>query len=296
LKNVKAVYITGFISVTIIWGMSFLFVSDVVRQGIPVFLLLAIRFILGIIPLYIFTRLRHMPKITKDEWLKGILAGLAVFAAFIFQTYGALYTSSAKNGLLTGLYVIFVPLICFRSIKSTKPFFDAVVCILGMAFLFNVFSGMATVNIGDFMTILCAVAFAAQFILVEKHVPTLSPVNYTIVQLLTVSVLAAFVSLFMEAKDYGNIVWDIAVIAKIAWLGVLSTGYAYIMQILVQTKISAATVSIIACLESVFAMSFSLIFGYEEFSANLMIGFVLIMIAMVSSVISPTWKKKLNES
>ena len=292
MKNVKGIYITGFISVTIIWGMSFLFVSDVVRQGIPVFLLLALRFLLGIIPLFIFTRVKRMPKITKDEWLKGILAGVVVFAAFIFQTYGALYTTSAKNGLLTGLYVIFVPLICFRSVKSTKPFFDAVMCIVGMAFLFNVFSGMATVNIGDIFTILCAVAFAVQFILIEKHVPTLSPVNYTIVQLLTVAVLAFFISLFIEAKDYINIVWTYSAVLKIVWLGVLSTGYAYIMQTLVQTKVNAATVSIIACLESVFAMSFSLIFGYENFSSNLMIGFVLIMIAMVSSVTSPTWKKK----
>jgi Predicted permease, DMT superfamily len=292
LKNVKALYITGFISVTIIWGMSFLFVSDVVRQGIPIFLLLALRFMLGMIPLFIFRWVKRIPKITKDEWLKGMLAGLAVFVAFIFQTYGALYTTSAKNGLLTGLYVIFVPLICFRSVKSTKPFCDAVVCILGMAFLFNVFSGMATVNIGDIFTILCAIAFAVQFILIEKHVPKLNPVNYTITQLVTVSIAAIIVSFMFEAKDYVNIVWTYSAVLKIVWLGVLSTGYAYIMQTLVQTKLSAATVSIIACLESVFAMSFSLLFGYESFSANLMIGFALIMIAMVSSVISPTWKNK----
>ena len=292
MKNVKALYITGFISVTIIWGMSFLFVSDVVRQGIPIFLLLALRFMLGMIPLFIFRWVKRIPKITKDEWLKGMLAGLAVFVAFIFQTYGALYTTSAKNGLLTGLYVIFVPLICFRSVKSTKPFCDAVVCILGMAFLFNVFSGMATVNIGDIFTILCAIAFAVQFILIEKHVPKLNPVNYTITQLVTVSIAAIIVSFMFEAKDYVNIVWTYSAVLKIVWLGVLSTGYAYIMQTLVQTKLSAATVSIIACLESVFAMSFSLLFGYESFSANLMIGFALIMIAMVSSVISPTWKNK----
>ena len=295
----KIAYIALFVTVTISWGGSFLLVNDIVRDGVPIYFFLAFRFLLAFGILFTMKRVRCEVPTSKQEYGQGILMGIIVFAAFLLQTYGALYTTPSKNGMLTGLYVIMVPLILsvLRKISmlrggtpkteqrfAWKPLADAVVCLLGIAVLFDIFHVTDGMNQGDLLTIGAAFAFAVQFVFLERYSVRLNTWNYTSVMLLSVSVLSFIVSLSLEMDFYRSFSLSTTNLWKILFLAAFSTAYAYWVQTYVQSKLSAATVSIVACLESVFAVIFSIAFGYESASTALIVGSLLIFISLLSSV------------
>ena len=288
-------YVLLFVSVAIIWGSSFLLVKDLVGDDVPVFLFLSIRFLVGFFALYILKRGRRESRISRREIRHGVFMGGIVFLAFILQTFGAVYTTAAKNGMLTGLYVIMVPLFLLALSRrwAWKPLLDAGICLVGMAVLFDIFGNLSAVNLGDILTILCAAAFSVQFIFLEKYSASLNTWNYTVVMLISVSMLAALASLVFEHQLYSDLVLSGKHLLVIVFLGIFSTAYAYWVQTFVQTKLSAVTVSLIACLESVFAVLFSLLFGFETASPHLLFGSLIILVSMVSSVV---WAGKKKET
>lgn len=281
-------YILLFISVTIIWGCGFLFIKDLVSANIPVLFLVSLRFMLGSVFLLFFRLLSpQKSKFDSYEFVHGFIMGIIIFAAFAFQTYGAIYTTPSKSGMLTGLYVIIVPIIlaALRRKIIIKPFIDAFICLIGVGILFNVFGDSVTVNFGDILTILCAAAFSIQFIVLEKYSPQLNSMNYTIIQLFSVSIISLACSIIFEKDVYSDIKVGLPEIFKIAYVGFLATGYAYIIQTLIQSKLPSTTVSLLSCLESVFAVLFSLVFGYEVLSLYLIIGAIIMIVSMVSAVL-----------
>ncbi|MCL2672039.1 MAG: DMT family transporter [Clostridiales bacterium] len=294
-KHGHTKHILLFISVTVIWGGGFLITNDLVHAQVPVLFLTAVRFAIGSGFLALF-RLFSPGKaaFSRAEWKQGFLLGLVIFAAFALQTYGALYTTPGKNGMLTGLHVIFVPLLLLHRRKMrAKPFIDAGICLVGVMILSNIFGERLALNLGDILVIFCALVFAVQFLILEKHAPTLHTLHYVIAQLATVAAVAVVASLLFEMPAYARLRLDLAIILKLLFLGLLSTGYAYIVQTFVQTKLPATTVSLLSCLESVFAVIFSLLFGYEAFSLHLVVGALVIAAAMVSALVWPGGRRRL---
>jgi drug/metabolite transporter (DMT)-like permease len=220
---------------------------------------------------------------TRENIRCGITVGIAIFLGFALQTVGAVYTTPAKNGVYTGLYVIFVPLavMMMRRKFLLKPLLLALLCFSGVAILSNAFADL-TYTIGDFLTTLCAVAFAVQFILLEKYAVRLPPVNFTIIQLATVAMISLIISICFESDRYAVLKID-QYLAMIVFLGLLLTGVSGLIQTYVQSKISANVVAVVSCTESVFALIFSLIFGYDALSMTLFIGSALIVAAMMLS-------------
>jgi drug/metabolite transporter (DMT)-like permease len=280
-------YVLLFVTVTMIWGSSFLCVNVLVHSNTPVLLLTSLRFAVGSMALIVFRAIsKNKTRFITREWIYGGGLGIVIFVAFAFQTYGAYYTTPSKNGMLTGLYVIIVPLLLIalsRKIKI-KPIIDAVICIAGMVVLFNIFNETTSINIGDILTIFCAIAFSVQYILLERHSPKFNALNYTIAQLVCVTLLAIMGSLIFEQGDYSTINIQTTAVLLILYLGLFSTGYAYVIQTIVQAKLPATTVAVLSCLEAVFAVTFSLWLGYEMVSMHLILGSLIILLAMVSAV------------
>jgi len=283
-KNFK--YVLWFISVTLIWGGSFLFVNDLLHDNIPIFLLMFARFTIGSIFLLVLRTFNKAPPIKKPEVFHGSIMGLIIFVAFFLQTLGAYYTTPAKNGMLTGLYVVFVAIleIVIKRKIRLKPIADALVCVIGMMILFDIFKSSFKMNLGDLLTILCALVFAAQFIVLEKYSPNLNSINYAIIQLIFVSAVSLILSLIFESSGYAAITLTPAIVLKVIFLGLFSTGYAYLIQTIVQTKLFAVTVSMVSCLESVFAVVFSIIFAYDNLTLSLVVGSLIILASMLSAV------------
>lgn len=267
-----------------IFGFSFIIIKKLIIYNCPTFLILSARFFIGSITLLVVSMLYPKKKASfnKRSVTFGIICGIVMFIAFSLQTYGANYTSPANNALFTGLYVVFVAIISM--LQRRKVTFIVLLCslisLVGAAFVSGFSINELTFNVGDIVSILCGLGFSIHFILLEKYTNNVDLIEFTVVQLGTVSAFSSVVSFCCETNKYSHIVWKES-LSLLIFLGIISTALTYLIQSYVQTKISANNVSNISCLESVFAVFFSLLLGYVQYSNKFIIGFFLIFIAMI---------------
>jgi drug/metabolite transporter (DMT)-like permease len=274
-----------------IWGLSLVVAYDLLDTGIPPFFLIAVTYGIGALTiLSAKVAVRSVPAISRDEWRYGIAVGLLIFAAFGLQTVGLVYTTPAKSGLLTILYVLFVPIIIsiIRKRLSVRSLWFASLGFAGVLVMSGVTGGDGSLNIGDLLTVLCAVAFAAHFVTLEKFSPRMNTINFTLVQMTAATLFGFAVSLAMEKDVYQGM--DLAGSwAGLMFMGLIVTGFGFFVQTAVQKKIPSTTISVLCCTESVFAMIFSWYLGYDPVTAALLIGASLIV---ASAVLSSMYEKR----
>lgn len=284
-------HLSAFLIVCMIWGLSLVVAYDLLDTGIPPFFLIAVTYGLGAMTLFVVKVLfRTTPAISRNEWKYGIFIGVLIFVAFGLQTVGLVYTTPAKSGLLTVLYVLFVPMII--SIVLRKPpvrsILFALMGFVGVLVMSGVAGGDATMNIGDLLTIVCAVMFAMQFVALEKFSPNLNTINFTLVQMIAATVVGFAVSLVFEGGRYSGMdlfgSW-----AGLAFMGLIVTGLGFFVQTAAQRKIPSTTISIMCCTESVFALVFSWALGYDTVTVPLLIGAALII---VSTLLSSRYERR----
>ena len=279
-----------------IFGIDFIAVKYILVAGYAPFFLLAIRFLIASLTLFVFCSIFNVfrsikvSSFSKKELLYGVIAGLFLFLSFALQTYGAKYTTPAKNGVFTGLYVIFTPIIVMLFTKKItwKPLLIACLCFVGVMVVSNFFAEKLTINIGDILTILCAVAFAGHFILLEKFLTNtdIDFFNFTNIQLLVVAVLSFAFSFGFESFEFCTLKFDATIIWLFLFLGVICTAFSYYIQTVAQSKLTANTVSVVSCSESVFAVIFGICFGYDQFALSLIVGTLIIVVSMVLTSIN----------
>lgn len=150
---------------TILWGITFV----VVKQGVEVYhpvSFLFLRFGITFLVLTVFMALTKR-KIKNEIFVKGLILGIFLFFGYILQTVGLKYTTPSKSAFLTSLFVLFTPFISFFILKTKIKFRTVLAVILASAGIYLMFGlSIDTINIGDILTILCAVSWAFHIVFV----------------------------------------------------------------------------------------------------------------------------------
>jgi drug/metabolite transporter (DMT)-like permease len=94
---------------TAVWGWTFVLVKDALHEVGPLWFL-SLRFALATL-LGLPLLLRLPDARSGRNWRWGALLGLAMFGGYFFQTWGLVYPTAQKSGLITGLSVVLVPVI-----------------------------------------------------------------------------------------------------------------------------------------------------------------------------------------
>lgn len=268
---------------TIIWGSTFVAQSVGVEKIGPL-TFLAIRGYLAVIallPVVWFRHKGHFAATIKDPklWKAGALCGAALFVATALQQVGLLYTSAAKGGFITAMYIILVPL--FGLFLGKKPpkttIISVAIAALGLYFISG--AGVSAVNVGDVLMLLCAVAFSVQILLLDKLAANLDSVALNLVQSL-ICTLIATIFMFTETNAPADILncW-----LPLLYAGVLSMGVAYTLQIVGQKALEPTTASLLMSFESVFAALCGWLVLNEKLSATELWGCTLVFLAIVLS-------------
>ncbi|MDR3282195.1 MAG: DMT family transporter [Candidatus Methanoplasma sp.] len=282
VKNL--LYSIAFLFVPAMWAVNLVLVKDL-GEEMPTFLLMFIVHGLGALTILAARPALKAPKFTKDEWKYGALIGLMVFAATAFQFIGLLYTTPANSGLFTILYVVFIPVIVLiiKRKFSYRPLLFAVMGLIGVIVLSGAWDGGVSLNKGDAFTAIGAVFWALQFVLLEKYSPSMNSVNLTVAYLAFITVAGAVVTLVMENGSFGTMDLHGAWAASLAFIGIVIIGLCFLIQTFAQSKVSASTVAVLCCTESVFAVLLSLILGYDEVTLALIGGSALITVSAALS-------------
>ncbi|SFU35257.1 Permease of the drug/metabolite transporter (DMT) superfamily [Clostridium sp. DSM 8431] len=187
----------------------------------------------------------------KELIIGGILCGVVVCIANIFQQLGLLYTSVGKSGFITALYIIIVPLlgVFIKKKVQKKIWLCAFIALIGL-YLLSI-NGEMAINKGDILSLICAFFFSIQIMLVDHYTPLVNGVKLSCIQFLVSGIISAIPMFIFEKPSVSGI---LAAYIPLLYAGIISFGVAYTFQIIGQKYTDAASASLLMSLESVFAV------------------------------------------
>lgn len=272
----------------IMWGSGFVGMAKGLEHW-SVFQLMAGRFFLAsiILSLVFYKKLKL---INKAVLWKGGLLGAILFFAFTLQTWGLEYTTASKNAFLTAINVIIVPIIAYIIYKRRIDRFEFIaagVAIVGIGFLS--LQDSLTINFGDFLSILCAFAFAFDIFYTNVFVKSEDALALTIVQFYTATILSVIGVIILQ--DYPTM-YSAEGIGIIIYLAVFCTGVAYVCQNLGMQYANPTKSAIILSTEALFGTMFSVLLLNELLTGRMIFGCILIFFAILFAEVKPTFKRK----
>ncbi len=262
---------------TVIWGAAFVIVQRGLRD-LPVFHLLALRFVLGALLILPWAIRRGALRRPRPA---ALYVGLALFVGFALQTYGLLWTTPARSAFLTGLTVLLVPLLAWATSGErprTATAAAALCATAGLWVLYSPAAGGPPFGLGDWLTLGGAVAFAAHLLLIERALRSHGSAELAWVQFGVVALLSA-PSLLLQPLRRAEFTANALVALGVT--AVLATAVAFVCQLYAQRRLGAIETVIILAFEPVVAATVSLGVGAEAFSWALVWGGSLLVLAMM---------------
>ncbi|MBQ4649159.1 MAG: DMT family transporter [Firmicutes bacterium] len=209
----------------------------------------------------------------------GICCGLALFVAGTLQQFGIAHTTAGKAGFITTLYVVIVPIFSIFLRKKVKPimWFCVMLGALGL-YMLCMKDATFTIQYGDFLVLLCAVAFAVHILVIDYFSPKADGVKLSCIQFLVAGILGIICMFIFETPTIENI---LAGWFPIVYAAVFSSGVAYTLQIVAQKDADPTAASLILSLESVFAALAGMMLLHESMTAKELLGCVIIFAAII---------------
>ena len=268
------------LSVSAAWGFAFVVMKDAIeRQSVNNFLFS--RFIVAVIVMLLL-RPGCIKFFNKDLLLRGSVAGIFLGSGYILQTLGLERTGAAITGFITGLYVVFTPLIAAVVLKAriTMVTWGCVaLATLGLALLS--LHGWS-IGIGELLVLGSAFGFGAHIIALGKWSNGRDAYAMTVVQLSVCAILSGVASAFEGGYQLPP---DSGVWATVVFTAVVCTAVAFVIQTWSQAHMTTTKVAVILTMEVVFAAIFAIVFGGETLTFQKALGGVLVVIAMFVIVI-----------
>jgi len=214
----------------------------------------------------------------------GLVCGLWLFFASYSQQVGIAYTTTAKSGFITALYVVIVPFFAlFMGQKVEKKMWVCVIAaVIGMYLL--CMKGSFTLALGDALILLCAFLFAGQIMAINTYAPKVDGVRLCWLEFLTVAVLSTIFMFIFEKPVWADIM---AAMPSMLYVGIMSSGIAYTLQIIGQAGLSPTVASLAMCMESVFSAIFGWLILHQSLTPRELAGCCLMFAAIAGSQLGP---------
>lgn len=289
-----------------IWGFAFV-AQDMAAKHLQSFTITGVRSLIGFLFLFIISiiksKIKKQPIFEKNKnkrktlIISSLICGVCFAFAYNFQQFGiALYpqniSTAGRAGFLTGLYVLFVPLIgvvIFRKKIKINVIIGLVLAIIGL-YLLCFSNGISNIYLGDVVILICGIFFALQIIFVDKYINDVDALKLGAYELLVTGVISIIMAFIFEKIVFKNI---LNAMLPILYLGLFSCAIADMFQIIGQKLSSNPTVdAIVMSFESVFAMIGGVIILHQQPLLNEIIGCILMFFAIILSQIPISINKK----
>ena len=293
----KTVSLFSALLCTFIWGTTFI-AQDTGMDDIGPFTFNAVRFFVGFLAIVPLAFLFEVKKFKSELKLDlktfvvlSFLIGLSLFLGSALQQVALLYTDVANAAFFTIFYVPMVPIIIYlfgkKSIHwSVWP--SVILCLIGGYLLTNFQD--ATVRLGDTLVVLGALFWSTHIIFTGIIISKYNlPLTIGAIQTLIVAILSFFIGILYEEFVWNNILMEIY---SILYAGILSGGFAFVLQIYAQKNITPAPAAIIFSLEGVFATVAAWFILNQVLDINNILGCFFILCGVLLSQLLPLIKRK----
>ena len=270
----------------LIWGFGFIATRWALAAMGPLWIITVRSFVAFFVALPVLLIIPEMRARVREEMLPALPAGVFLAASLGFQTVGLRFTTATNSGFITVLYVLFVPPFAAIFLKQRmQPLhgFFLGIALLGAGFIAQV-TPSSSLNVGDVLTLLCAVTGAFHIVWLSHAAKRIaSPFVFNALQNFWVGGFALVVAVPLEPR----LAWRGSGLALfgLAFLALASTLIAFLLQTRAQRVLPAATASLLCLLESPFAALFAFLLLGERLSLAQWAGCSLVMAASVGAII-----------
>lgn len=267
-----------------IWGITFSLEKIVLNDISPFSLNLSRFFIADVAMLILF-----FPIIKRDlvkVWKEGTILGILMSFGYIFQTWGLSYTTPAKSGFITSLYVVLIPLVAIFVERISIKMGTIIALIIATAgiYLSNLSGKVFSPNFGDLLTLGCAIAFAFHVVSTTVLTKKLKNKYITLTFYQMVFVTITNIPFYFLSSHHDN--WNFEIIAIITVIAIFASVFGITIQMKHQKNVGTISSAFIYAGEPVAAAIFSAILMGEKFSIAQLIGFSLIILAAIFAQIN----------
>ncbi|MBC7231573.1 MAG: DMT family transporter [Actinobacteria bacterium] len=271
------------IAVTVVWGLTFSLVKKSLEEITP-FVFMAWRFVLAFLVMAAVS-LRRMRGLDRGTLAAGLVLGVFLYGAYSLQTIGLKYTSAGNAGFITGLFVVFVPILStlfLRKRPGLRSMVSVVLATAGLALL-SLQPGQG-ISLGDALVLGCAFTYSLHIICMDRFVQRHDLVLLTLVQMGVVAAMHTASGFIFEDFVFptGGFVW-----MTIAVCGVLASAAAFFVQAWAQRAISPVRTSVVLIMEPVFSVLFGIVLLGERLSWRGWLGCAVMLVAMLITEARP---------
>lgn len=263
------IYVLLLVLVTAVWGWTFVLVKDAVSQY-PTLPFLQLRFTLALIVMALLVR--RLP--TGRELRLGAVIGVVLAGGYLAQTAGLSLTSPGNAGLITGLFVVFTPLLN-RVFGARVHWWTWPAVALSMAGLLCLTGGPSGLGLGDLLVVACAVLFALHIVLLGRWSPGLPAGPLAMVQMATAALLFSAGGTW-SLRPAPAAVWFAVVIT-----GVFASALGFYIQTWSQGFISPNRTALILATEPAWALAAAVVLAGQRLGALQAVGAALVLAAIL---------------
>jgi drug/metabolite transporter (DMT)-like permease len=257
-----------------VWGGSFVIMKDSLEQQ-DVYSFLSSRFLLASLLMFLY-RPNVFRGLNSKFIRQAILAGLLLGGGYIFQTLGLAKTTVSNTGFITGLYLVFTPLISLAILKRHVLRIQWAAVVIATAGLFLISYNGISIGLGETLVLISAFFYGAHFVALGEWSDGGNTYALTLIQIMTVGALATICALIngYQIAPNGGV-----------WLSILFTAFfatflAFLVQTKAQSVMSATAASVLLAMETPFALIFGLTFHDDPLTIRIITGGGMVMIAM----------------
>jgi drug/metabolite transporter (DMT)-like permease len=266
--------------ITLIWGSTFVLIKEALNDSSPL-VLNAVRMALAAVLLALYYR-KQIAVLTRPALIAGVVVGVFLYLGYALQTSGLKLTTPSKSAFLTGTSTVMVPLVLVLIWHAHIHLWRVVGIVLALVglYLMTVPAGgeglanFARINLGDVLTIGCAVGFAFQIVFLGRATQRFPFEQIAVLQIGVAAALMAVTAPFLEQPHFRP---TGTVIAAVLITGILGTAVAFTVQAWAQQFTPATHTALIFNLEPVFAWLTSFIYLKERLGVRAGVGALLIL-------------------
>ena len=288
MKQIPLLYF-GLLLTTAVWGGSFVVMKDSLeRQDVISFL--ATRFLIAGL-LMLAYRPYSLVGLGKTLWIRATFLGFLLAAGFIFQSVGLTKTTVSSTGFITGLYLVFTPLISWLLLKRHILRLQLLAVFVATLGLYLIAYNGIEYGFGEFLVLISAVLFAMQIVAVGEWSNGKNAYPLALIQILVAALLFVMISF----KDGYQVPPDGSVWIAILFTALFATFLGFLIQVKAQAIMTATAAGVILAMEVPFAFIFGLYFDNDPLTLRIASGGALVMGAMAMVIWSESKKNKSTE-
>jgi drug/metabolite transporter (DMT)-like permease len=263
------------------WGSTFFLIKDLLVR-VPTLDFLALRFAIAAVALVLVAPKalgRLSPQVRKHAVVLGALYGVAQ----ILQTAGLAHTPASISGFVTGLYVVFTPLLAAAILRTRIPPITWAAVLLATVGLGVLALNGLSIGYGELITLVSAVLYALHIVGLGAWSTARDAVGMTILQVMVIAVICTLATahdgivLPDRTSDWISVLYMAVVVGALGLLG----------QTWAQAHLAPTRTAIIMSMEPVFAALFAVWLGGEDVTTRLLLGGGMVLVAMLAVELAP---------